>query len=203
MSTLHEFKTIETGAKDLVYKEKGSKFIGYAKYVQDSQEALSFFDTLKTQHQNANHCCYAYRLGPEGLETRANDDGEPSHSAGTPILGQIQSFGLTNTALAVVRYFGGTKLGVGGLVKAYKTTAQLTLEASEFKNHLIYKKAELHFDYADIGLAMRWLKQGGFQITQQDIDQICKIQCLVPTSLISSSIEFWKKYRNVNLKLLE
>ena len=199
MSLIQPLKTIKNGVRDIVYKDKGSKFLGFARHVENPEAAMAFFETLKKEHHGANHCCYAYRLGIDGQEFRANDDGEPAHSAGTPILGQIQSFGLTNTAVAVVRYFGGTKLGVGGLIKAYKTTAQLSLESCSFKAEVVYVRAELQFKYPDIGLTMQWLKQGGYEIIDQRLDQDCSIIFNVPINIVEDVLTYWENYPNVVL----
>ncbi len=201
MNLNEPLKTIKNGVHDMVFKDKGSKFIGFARRVETSQEALDFFDQLKKQHPTANHCCFAYRLGPEGQEIRTNDDGEPTHSAGAPILGQIQSFGLTHTAVAVVRYFGGTKLGVGGLLKAYKTAAQLSLEACQFKEEVILIDAQLQFKYADIGLVMTWLKQGAFEITDQTLDQLCVISFKLSKNMIPEALDFWQGHKGIILKV--
>ena len=200
MSKPENLKTIKRGCQDLIYKEKGSKFIGFARHVGNAQEALDFFDSLKKEHYGANHCCYAYRLGIDGEEVRANDDGEPTHSAGTPILGQIQSFGLTNTAVAVVRYFGGTKLGVGGLIKAYKNTAQHTLESCEFEIEVAYVTARLVFDYPNIGVAMQWLKQGALKIQEQKLDQKCQISFSIPQSRVEESRLHWQSFPEISIK---
>ena len=203
MSSTQDLKTIDRGAIDIVYKDKGSKFIGFAKHVANAEEAMAFFDLLRNQHHTANHCCYAYRLGPQGQEVRANDDGEPTHSAGTPILGQIQSFDLTNTAVAVIRYFGGTKLGVGGLVKAYKATAQLTLAACSFKLEVVYQKAQLHFNYRDIGTAMHWLKQEQCLIIEQHIDQKCRVQFNLPAQQLRHAQEFWNSQPEILFEIFK
>ena len=125
------FKTIAFPSTEILFKEKNSKFYGYSFPILSEIEVKPIIDTLRKQHPNAGHYCFAYQIGTENLVYRANDDGEPSNSAGTPIYGQIQSFELTNVLIVVVRIFGGTKLGVGGLISAYKTTAQLVLETSE------------------------------------------------------------------------
>ena len=125
------YKTIEFPSEEILFKEKGSKFFGYAFPVTTEEAIKEHLEILKKQHHTARHWCYAWQLGKSYELYRANDDGEPSNSAGMPIYGQLQSFELTNILLVVVRYFGGTKLGVGGLIQAYKTTAQWALEASE------------------------------------------------------------------------
>jgi putative IMPACT (imprinted ancient) family translation regulator len=125
------YNTIANPSEQILLKEKSSKFFGYAFPIQSEEELKPILDQLKKKHPHAGHFCYAYQIGTEILSYRANDDGEPSNSAGMPIYGQIQSFAVTNAAVVVVRIFGGTKLGVGGLISAYKTAAQMTLEASE------------------------------------------------------------------------
>ena len=124
------YNTITKPSQDVLFKDKNSKFFGYAFPVKSEEEIKSYLEALKKQHHSARHWCYAYQLGTETTNYRANDDGEPNNSAGMPIYGQIQSFNLTNVLVVVVRYFGGVKLGVGGLINAYKTTAQLALESS-------------------------------------------------------------------------
>ena len=125
------YTTIAKATEEILFKEKGSKFFGYAFPIVSEMEVKPLIDILRQQHPHAVHFCYAYQIGTEKISYRANDDGEPSNSAGAPIYGQIQSFGLTNVILVVVRIFGGIKLGVGGLISAYKTTAQLVLEEAE------------------------------------------------------------------------
>lgn len=203
MNLNEPLKTIKNGVQDIVYKDKGSKFIGFVRRVETAQEALNFFDQLKKKHPGANHCCYGYRLGIKGEEMRASDDGEPTHSAGAPILGQIQSFGLTHTAVAIVRYFGGTKLGVGGLIKAYKTAAQLSLEACQFKEEVILVDAQLQFKYADIGLVMTWLKQGAFEIIDQTLDQLCVISFKLSKNMIPEALAFWQGHKEIKIIVLQ
>lgn len=195
------FKTIKQCASNVLYKSKGSKFIGFSKNISSPEEALAFFDQLKNDHNGANHCCYAYKLGMDPSETRLNDDGEPSHSAGTPILGQIQSFGLTNTALAVIRYFGGTKLGVGGLIKAYKTTAQLTLNQSEFITQHLHRQAELRFEYEKVGVVMKWIKTNQYAIEQKHIDRQSRVVFQLPIMDQEKAQLFWTAFQQVDLSI--
>ena len=121
------YNTIDFTPEEILFKEKNSKFFGYAFPLSTEEEIKPLIDNLRKQHPNAGHFCYAYQLGTNTISYRANDDGEPSNSAGMPIYGQIQSFSVTNILIVVVRIFGGVKLGVGGLISAYKTTAQLVL----------------------------------------------------------------------------
>ena len=141
------YKTIEKCSKETLFKEKGSKFFGYAFPVLSEGDVKDRIEELKKKHHSARHFCYAYQLGIEKIRFRANDDGEPNNSAGLPIYGQIQSFEVTNILIVSVRYFGGTKLGVGGLISAYKTSAQITLEASVVVEKTINIHYKLTFNY--------------------------------------------------------
>ena len=125
------YKTIITASEEVLFKDRNSKFFGYAFPVTTEEEIREHLEQLKKKHHSARHGCYAWQLGKEDLHYRANDDGEPSNSAGMPIYGQIQSFEVTNILIVVVRYFGGVKLGVGGLINAYKTAAQMALEVAQ------------------------------------------------------------------------
>lgn len=125
------YRTLDFPSDEILYKEKNSKFFGYAFPISSEDEAKIILESLRKQHSSAGHCCYAFQIGTDKIQFRANDDGEPSNSAGMPIYGQIQSFDVTNVLVVVVRYFGGVKLGVGGLISAYKISAQMALETSE------------------------------------------------------------------------
>ncbi|WP_255700813.1 IMPACT family protein [Flavobacterium anseongense] len=170
------FKTIAIPSKEILYKEKNSKFFGYAFPITSEDEIKSHLELLRKQHSGAGHFCYAFQLGTETVSFRANDDGEPSNSAGMPIYGQIQSFGLTNVLVVVVRFFGGVKLGVGGLISAYKTAAQMALEEAE----IIEKTIDIHFlisfDYKNMNKVMRIIKEKKVEIISQQMDESCKIE---------------------------
>ena len=125
-------KSIAAPSEEALYKEKNSKFFGYAFPVNDEEEVKAILEDTKKQHHSARHWCYAFQLGTDKIYYRANDDGEPNNTAGMPIYGQIQSFGVTNVLVVVVRYFGGIKLGVGGLISAYRAAAQMALHADVF-----------------------------------------------------------------------
>ena len=165
------YKTIETPTEEILFKEKNSKFFGYAFPVTTTEEIKIWIDQLKKQHFGAVHFCYAYQIGTEKIEYRANDDGEPSNSAGIPIYGQIQSFGLTNILIVVVRYFGGTKLGVGGLITAYKTSAQLVLENALIIEKTIDVRFKITFDYKNINKVMRVIKEKQLDIHSQKMEE--------------------------------
>ena len=149
------YKTIEKPSEETLFKDRNSKFFGYAFPVLNDGDVKDAIDLLKKKHHSARHFCYAYQIGIEQLEYRANDDGEPNNSAGMPIYGQIQSFEVTNVLIVSVRYFGGTKLGVGGLINAYKTSAQITLQASEIIEKTIDIFFQLNFQYDMMNKVMR------------------------------------------------
>jgi uncharacterized YigZ family protein len=164
------YTTIAQATDEIIFKEKSSKFFGYAYPIQSEDEVKPLIDILRKQHPHAVHYCYAYQIGTEKISYRANDDGEPSNTAGAPIYGQIQSFGLTNVLLVVVRIFGGIKLGVGGLITAYKTTAQMVLEEAE----IIEKTIDIHFlisfDYKNMNKVMRVIKEKKLDIVTQTME---------------------------------
>jgi uncharacterized YigZ family protein len=156
------------------YKEKGSKFLAYAYFVSDEIEIKEKLDLLKKEHFKATHHCYAYRLGIDGKNYRANDDGEPSGTAGRPILGQIDSFGLTNVLIVVVRYYGGTKLGTSGLINAYREAARAALSNAEKIEKIIESQLECSLAYIRMNDFMLFLKQHeiGVKSTEYKDDSI-------------------------------
>ena len=169
------YKTVANPSEEVLFKEKSSKFFGYAFPVSSQEEIKTHLEHLKKQHFGAVHFCYAYQIGTEKIEFRANDDGEPSNSAGMPIYGQIQSFELTNILIVIVRYFGGTKLGVGGLIKAYKTTAQMALEAASIIEKTIDVSFKITFDFKNINKVMRIIKEKKIHVIFQKIELNCEI----------------------------
>ena len=169
------YKTLTRPSSEILFKEKNSKFYGYAFPVTKEEEIKTHLDLLKKQHQGAVHFCYAFQLGTETTIFRANDDGEPSNSAGMPIYGQIQSFNLTNVLVVVVRFFGGVKLGVGGLISAYRTTAKMALDASEIKETTIDVLLKIKFDYKNMNKIMRIIKEKKLTITSQKLNESCEV----------------------------
>ena len=164
------YNTIDFSPEEVLFKEKNSKFFGYAFPIHSEEEVKALIEPLRKQHPNAGHFCYAYQLGSDTISYRANDDGEPSNTAGMPIYGQIQSFSVTNILIVVVRIFGGVKLGVGGLISAYKTTAQLVLESCE----IVEKTIDIHFmvafDYKNMNKVMRVIKEKKLEIVNQEME---------------------------------
>lgn len=175
MENKDNYKTIDQPTEEILFKEKNSKFFGYAFPVTNTDEVKIYLDQLKKKHFGAVHFCYAYQIGTEKMEFRANDDGEPNNSAGIPIYGQIQSFGLTNILIVVVRYFGGTKLGVGGLITAYKTAAQMVLENALIVNKTINLYFKITFDYKNINKVMRIIKEKQLEIQSQKMEENCEV----------------------------
>lgn len=173
------FNTILKPSEEVLFKDKNSKFFGYAFPVKNEDAVKFLLNTLKKQHHAARHWCYAYQIGTETIKFRANDDGEPSNSAGQPIYGQIQSFKLTNILIVVVRYFGGVKLGVGGLINAYKTTAQFALEASKIIKKTIDTEFLITFDYKNMNKVMRIIKEKQIKIINQKLELSCELQISV------------------------
>lgn len=179
---MHEkdtYKTIEFPSEEVLYKEKNSKFFGYCFPVQSEDEVKEILEKVKKEHYSARHWCYAFQIGTEQIHYRANDDGEPSGSAGLPIYGQIQSFEVTNILVVVVRYFGGVKLGVGGLVSAYKETAKMALENSEIVEKTIDIRYRITFGYKDMNRVMRVIKEKNVNVIGQKLEMDCQIEISV------------------------
>ncbi|MFA7444476.1 MAG: YigZ family protein [Flavobacteriaceae bacterium] len=179
---MHEkdtYKTIEIPSEEVLYKEKNSKFFGYCFPVQSEEQVKEILEKIKKEHYAARHWCYAFQIGTEQIHYRANDDGEPSGSAGLPIYGQIQSFEVTNILVVVVRYFGGVKLGVGGLVSAYKETAKMALENSEIIEKTIDIRYRIKFGYKDMNRVMRVIKEKNLNVTGQKLEMDCQIEISV------------------------
>lgn len=169
------YQTLAAPAPEILYKEKNSKFYGYAFPVTSEEEIKIHLEQLRKQHHGAVHFCYAFQLGTDTIYYRANDDGEPSNSAGMPIYGQIQSFGLTNVLVIVVRFFGGVKLGVGGLISAYRTAAQMVLQEAEIVEKTIDIYYKVSFDYKNMNKVMRIIKENNLEIVAQRMNESCEI----------------------------
>jgi uncharacterized YigZ family protein len=158
---------------DALLKEKASKFFAYAFPCQTTYQVKELIDGLRVKYHDARHFCYAYRFGPEKVVYRANDDGEPSNSAGKPILGQIQAFDLTDVLIVVVRYFGGTKLGVGGLISAYKEASKLALEDAKIIEKTVYAEFEISHGYEEMNQVMRLIKERDLKMVNQELALSC------------------------------
>jgi len=197
------YKTIEVSSKETLFKNRNSKFFGYAFPVQSEDDIKEALEGLKKKHHSARHFCYAWQLGTENIRFRANDDGEPSNSAGMPIYGQIQSFGVTNILIVSVRYFGGTKLGVGGLISAYRNSAKLALEVS----HIIEKTIDIHytliFGYELMSKVMKIIKENNLSITSQKLEAQCEINIAVRKSEIVKIFEIFNSIYQLKISQLE
>jgi uncharacterized YigZ family protein len=174
------FKTLQSNAEG-IYKEKGSRFHAFAFPVESAVEIKEKIDALKKEYFDARHHCYAWMLGPDKKEFRAFDDGEPNHSAGDPILGQIRSKNLTNVLVVVVRYFGGVKLGVGGLITAYKSAAENALDNAVIIEREVIELIRILFDYTATPDVMRLVKEFDLKIRQQDFDERCLLEAELAT----------------------
>lgn len=204
MSIKDTYKTIVKPSGDILFKDKNSKFFGYAFPVANEDDVKIHLDTLKKQHHSARHWCYAYQIGTQenDMVYRANDDGEPNNSAGMPIYGQIQSFEVTNILIVVVRYFGGVKLGVGGLINAYKTTAQMALEASTIIKKTINIEYLISFDYKNMNKVMRIIKEKNLKIINQTLELDCKIVISVRLKEAQTIFEIFKSIYEINITQL-
>jgi len=168
------YRTIQTPAEG-IYKEKGSKFLAFAYPVSHEESIKEHLETLQKQYHDARHYCYAWRLGPEKTRYRVNDDGEPSGSAGKPIFGQIVSRDLSGLLVVVVRYFGGTKLGVGGLINAYRSAASDALNHTKIIECRVYDSLKLEFGYDRMNAVMKIIKELQLESTEQKFDMDCSM----------------------------
>ncbi|MCK0180047.1 YigZ family protein [Flavobacteriaceae bacterium S0862] len=193
------YKTITKPSQEVLFKDKNSKFFGYAFPVASEEEVKSIIENLKKQHDSARHWCYAYQIGTQNISYRANDDGEPNNSAGMPIYGQIQSFDVTNVLIVVVRYFGGVKLGVGGLINAYKTAAQLALENSKIITKTINIDYLIKFDYKNMNKVMRVIKEKQLNVVNQKLELDCQIHISVRKKVANSIFEIFNQIFGVEI----
>ncbi|WP_310556338.1 YigZ family protein [Flavobacterium sp.] len=197
------YLTIAEASPEVLYKEKNSKFYGYAFPITSEDEVKGHIENLKKQHFSARHWCYAYQIGVSKIQYRTNDDGEPNNSAGMPIYGQIQSYELTNVLVVVVRYFGGVKLGVGGLITAYKTTAQEALQASEIIEKTIDIHFEIKFDYKNMNKVMRIIKEKNISIVSQKMEETCQIEIAIRKKNAENIFSIFNGIFEVGIKKIE
>lgn len=203
MENKDTYRTITTPSDEALFKDKNSKFFGYAFPISSEEQTKEIIEDLKKQHHSARHWCYAWQLGTEEISYRANDDGEPSNSAGQPIYGQIQSFDVTNILIVVVRYFGGVKLGVGGLINAYKTAAQLALETSDIIEKTIDINFIIIFEYKNMNSVMRIIKQHQLNITKQELDLSCKLYISVRKNVADKINSYFSSLYEVEIIRIE
>lgn len=194
------YRTLSKPSGPVLYKEKKSKFFGYCFPVSNEDEVKSHIEALKKEHPNANHVCYAWQMGVDTRSYRANDDGEPNNSAGMPIYGQLQSFDLTNSLVAVVRIFGGTKLGVGGLISAYKETAKLALEDANIVKNVLHQKLILLFEYPEMDTVMRLVRKYQLTIISQEFHLKCAIELSVAKRDYKKILKVLKAHHKLEIK---
>ena len=197
------YKTIAFPSEPFLLKEKSSKFFGYAFPVETEEEVKEILENLRKQNNGAGHFCYAYQIGVEKISYRANDDGEPNNSAGMPIYGQIQSFEVTNVLVVVVRYFGGTKLGVGGLISAYKTVAQMSLEQAEIVEKTIDVHFLVAFDYPNMNKVMRVIKEKNLEIVTQKLELTCEIEIKTRKKNAEQIFDIFNSLYPIEIKIKE
>jgi len=192
------YLTIEKNA-EAIFKDKGSKFLAFAYPVENDKEIKDILARLKKEHHTANHHCYAYRLGADKLNFRSNDDGEPSNTAGKPILGQIQSNDLTHILIVVIRYFGGTLLGVSGLINAYKNSAAEVIKVSTLVEKQILFSYTVNFPFEQLNDVMKLIKQLDCKITQQQFDTDCEVSFTIRKANSEACEEKLKKISGLKL----
>jgi len=197
----YQYKTIAAPSEG-IYKEKGSKFIAFAFPVFSEEDFKDKLQELKKEYHDARHHCYAYKLGLDENHYRMNDDGEPNNTAGKPIFGQIQSFELTNIAIIVVRYFGGTKLGVGGLITAYKEAAKDALNNANVVNRTVDDFFEINFGYEIMSDLMNFIKKNNLEVISQVLKEKGVIQFRIRQSETQTIINQLEKIKGLKVNFL-
>lgn len=200
--TKDSYLTVE-GNAEAIFKEKSSKFLCYAFHVESEEEIASHLERLCKQYYDATHHCYAWRLGPFGEKFRANDDGEPSSTAGKPILGQMLSREVTNCLIVVVRYFGGTKLGVPGLIAAYKESASAALDASKVVERTVDTRIRVEFSYVVMNDVMRIIKEEQPVVESQTFDNLCSMMLAVRNSKADVVLGRLRKVEGAIVEIVE
>ena len=196
------YLTIE-GEAEAIFKEKSSKFLCFAYHVESEEEIAARLESLRKQYYDATHHCYAWRLGPFGEKFRANDDGEPSSTAGKPILGQLLSNEITNCLIVVVRYFGGTKLGVPGLIAAYKESAAAVIEVAKVVERTVDTRAKIDFSYIAMNDVMRIIKEEQPKIEEQIFDNLCSMTISVRNSRAEQVLGRLRKVEGATLEIIK
>ncbi|MTE25322.1 IMPACT family protein [Winogradskyella ouciana] len=194
--------TIAKPAEGDIYKDRNSKFLGFVFPVISEDQVKSHLENLKKEHYAARHWCYAYQIGTEKIKYRTNDDGEPNNSAGMPIYGQIQSFNVTNILIVVIRYYGGVKLGVGGLINAYRTGAQLALDSAKIIQKTIKTTYQLKFEYKNLSKVMRLIKENQVEINKQNLELSCLLEISVRKNNSLKVFELFNQFFGVEIREL-
>ncbi len=197
------YQSLEAPVEGVILKERKSKFIGYAYPIANEADIKDLLLKLKGKYPDANHICYAWQLGQKDVTYRVQDDGEPRNSAGKPIYGQINSFGITNIAVFVVRYFGGVKLGVGGLISAYRATARETLKQGIIKEFEVRLTYQLRFGYNNMSAVMRTLDMVQAEIIERQLREEAKLRITVPQRHATRFVEGVNQLKGVMLQELD
>lgn len=195
-----QYKQPVKPSTEVLYKDKGSKFFGYVFPVYDEENIQEALNKLKNKHSKARHFCYAWQLGATYDRYRVNDDGEPSNSAGMPIYGQIQSHELTNCLIVVVRYFGGTKLGVGGLINAYKTAAAMAIDETKIVTKDMTNTIIVTCGYDLMNEVMRLVKELNLDITKQELTTNCEFHIEIPLQIFDEALARFKNIYGLSLR---
>lgn len=196
------FQTIKSPVENILLKEKGSKFIGFAFPLNHENDIKKNLEKLYEEHPKATHHCYAFRLGLNGENYRANDDGEPSGSAGLPIYNQLLAHEITNVLVVVIRYYGGTKLGVGGLVKTYKESAKITLDEAEIITKELESEIEISFNFNQQNVIFTLLNKFDAKILNFDAQEVCVILANIKTVQKENISEQLSEMQNVSFEFL-
>lgn len=197
------YKTVNKPSPEILHKDRKSKFYATVHPIASEDDVKPIVEELRKKYHTANHVCYAWQLGTEKPTYRANDDGEPNNSAGMPIYGQIQSFGMTNVLVTVTRIFGGTKLGVGGLIQAYKTAAQMALESARIITKTIKTQLRLQFEYPVMDIVMRTIKQKDLNIVSQKMELDCELVISVRLSESEEIFQLFDEMHGVEVAIRE
>jgi len=197
-----EYLTISKPSEGL-FKDRGSKFLAFAYPVSSENEIKEIQEKLRSDYHDARHHCYAYMLGLQKENFRANDDGEPSSTAGKPILGQIRSFDLTDILIVVIRYFGGTKLGVGGLINAYKTAAEEAIKHAKIIKKTLHDIYELKFDYPEMNEIMRIMKEEQIEQVDQNFELSCSLTLALRKAEVDKVLSKFDRVENLKIEYIE
>lgn len=197
------YKTVEQPSPEVLYKDKKSKFFATVYPIASEGDVKPIVETLRKKYHTANHVCYAWQLGTDNPSYRANDDGEPNNSAGMPIYGQIQAFEVTNVLVTVTRIFGGTKLGVGGLIQAYRTAAQMALENATIVEKTLEAIFKLRFGYPDMDIVMRTIKQKNLNLIAQKLEMDCELVVSVRLGEADQIHQLFKELYGVEIQRLD
>ncbi len=198
MQTEDTYKTI-VGQSEAAIRERSSKFLALAYHVTTAEQVKEIMDGLRKKFYDATHHCYAYRLGPKGEDFRANDDGEPSGTAGKPILGQLLSREITDCLVVVVRWFGGTKLGVPGLIEAYKESTAAVLDVCRVEERTVDRVLRLHYPFESMDGVMRAVKAVGPKVLEQTFDNVCTMRLAVRLSLADQLLGRLEKVEGITI----